>query len=271
MNYILADGPWCFFLCLFAIGTAEALSPPTQKHAVVVGGGPVGLATALTLSNPPHCYNVTVLEQASVEQYDPTKAYLYNVNQRGQLWMKENFPGALAKLQERGSVGSMARITIVPADPKLPIPERKTLAQYDTTKNNPQDKKEGEEIVDDPQLDKRNYWVPRHSMICLLEDEINEQQAKGDATMGCIELKKGRKFINLEPLDDGSLQVCCQDLESGTTENYCGSLIVAADGFKSAVSRLLFVFFVHVLYTTNFDFLSHFAFNVLLPKTKQGP
>jgi pyruvate/2-oxoglutarate dehydrogenase complex dihydrolipoamide dehydrogenase (E3) component len=50
------------------------------RTAVVVGGGPVGLAAALTLSNPPHSLNVTVLEQStidsSVSKYDPTRAYL---------------------------------------------------------------------------------------------------------------------------------------------------------------------------------------------------
>ena len=230
--------------CFLATSTA-ALSAP--KQAVVVGGGPVGLATALTLSNPPHCYDVTVLEQASVEQYDPTKAYLYNVNPRGQVWMKENFPGALEKLQERGSLGSMSRITIVPAEPDKPIPQQKTLGRYDTNKNNPLDKDEQalvalkekeEETVNGAKLDSRSFWVPRHSMICLLEDEIQEQQAKKDPSLGCIVLKKGRKFANLQPNpnQDGTLQVTCQDLETGAMEDYSGTLIVAADGFKSAVS-----------------------------------
>ena len=44
----------------------------------------MGLAAALTLSNPPHFFNVTVLEKTTDEEfvalYDPGKAYLYNVN-----------------------------------------------------------------------------------------------------------------------------------------------------------------------------------------------
>ena len=237
-----------FFTLLYTASalSSEVPSSASKKQAVVVGGGPVGLATALTLSNPPHSYDVTIVEQASVEQYDPTKAYLYNVNPRGQVWMKENFPSALKKLQDRGSQGSMSRITIVPADPEKPIPTRKTLGTYDTQKNNPNSKKDDDEQKgkgnSNANNDKISYWVPRHSMICLLEDEIQEQQAARKVStqeqpqhQGRIELKKNRKFSNLVPREDGSLEVSVKDLSSGKTEAYCGNLIVAADGFNSAV------------------------------------
>lgn len=205
----------------------------------------MGLATALTLSNLPHCYDVVVLEQASVEQYDPTKAYLYNVNARGQKWMRENFPSALQKLQERGSVGSMSKITIVPADPEKPIPGEKTLAQYNVTDQNKNIFEEGQKRQRDEgsQDDSRSYWIPRHSMICLLEDEIQEQEYRrktlSDAghqiRFGEVQLKKGRKFTDLQPLDDRLLQVHVQD-DSGKMETYSGTLVVAADGYHSSVS-----------------------------------
>lgn len=82
-----------------ALTTADSLT----KEAVIIGGGPVGLACALTLSNPPHCYNVTVLEKAeTVSTYDPTKAYLYNVNPRG-LAMLDKFPTAIEKIVGKSS------------------------------------------------------------------------------------------------------------------------------------------------------------------------
>ena len=70
------------------VPTASEGSPTNSsiryRRCVVVGGGPVGLAAALTLSNPPHYFNVTVLEKTTDEEfvalYDPGKAYLYNVN-----------------------------------------------------------------------------------------------------------------------------------------------------------------------------------------------
>ncbi|CAB9517697.1 Kynurenine 3-monooxygenase [Seminavis robusta] len=245
--------PWLSLFLLWSDSPTLALSlSDAPKSAVIVGGGPVGLATALTLSNPPHSYDVTVLEQASVEQYDPTKAYLYNVNPRGQVWMKEHFPGALAKLQARGSQGSMSRITIVPADPQTPIPQIKTLDRYDTTKNNPQQDGEAEEAeveqsssvaLKDDKVDTRNYWIPRHSMICLLEDEIKEQEAARMASstkqVGAIHLKKDRKFASLTPSEDGTVKVAVQEVTTGETETYSGSLIVAADGFNSAVRDCL--------------------------------
>ena len=215
---------------------SSEVTTPTAKQAVVVGGGPVGLATALSLSNPPHSYDVTILEQASQEQYDPTKAYLYNVNTRGQVWMKETFPSVLEKLQEKGSQASMSRITIVPADPKKAIPPRKSVGTVDTRKTPDKDSSNSSD-------DKISYWVPRHSMICLLEDEIQEQQAARkelqSSNVGSIELLKQRKFSNLVPKDDGSLEVSVEDLSSGKTEAYCGALVVGADGFNSAVSSTI--------------------------------
>ena len=236
--------------CSLALAMATSSAASTTKSAVIVGGGPVGLATALTLSNPPHCYDVVVLEQASVEQYDPTKAYLYNVNFRGQTWMKEHFPSVLQKLRTRGSSGSMSRISIVPADPEKPIPGQKTLQRYDVNKeNNESNNKNGfmtEEKAQnddsDGDINLRSYWIPRHSMICLLEDEIQEQEQRRKTMsdtryqiqFGEIQLKKGRQFTEMKEKDDGTIEVSVKG-ENGTTETYSGNLIVAADGYNSAV------------------------------------
>lgn len=61
-------------------GTDPSPQGPTYRRCVVVGGGPVGLAAALTLSNPPHYFNVTVLEKTTDEEfvgmYDPGKVNL---------------------------------------------------------------------------------------------------------------------------------------------------------------------------------------------------
>jgi 2-polyprenyl-6-methoxyphenol hydroxylase-like FAD-dependent oxidoreductase len=130
-----------------AVSTPEASAvPATKKSAVIVGGGPVGLATALTLSNAPHYYDITLVEQSpETSGYDPTKAYLYLVNPRGQVWTKR-FPRVQELLEERGSMNTgMGNFVTVPGDPSEPVPDKLPA-------------KDGEP----------SYWIPRHGMVTLL-------------------------------------------------------------------------------------------------------
>ena len=60
----------------------------SREKVIVIGGGPVGLATALILADEPHSYDVVVFEASTPTEYDPTKAYQYNINPRGQRFMK---------------------------------------------------------------------------------------------------------------------------------------------------------------------------------------
>ena len=56
-----------------------------QRTAVVVGCGPAGLAAALVCARN-HNFKVTVIEassEAKITSYDRSKAYFYNINQRG--------------------------------------------------------------------------------------------------------------------------------------------------------------------------------------------
>jgi hypothetical protein len=60
-----------------------------------------GVAASLMLASR-HNFDVTLLESSLISQskYDPTKAFLYNVNHRGQKLTKM-FPGMHQKLQDR--------------------------------------------------------------------------------------------------------------------------------------------------------------------------
>lgn len=194
------------------------------KECIVVGGGPVGLAAALTLSNPPHSYNVTVLEQTEmVYKYDATRAYLYNVNPRGLTWC-DTFPKVSEKLAERGSFpeAGVSKLVYVPADPAEPVPPGKKFQLSGTL-----------EIKS-----RRNYWIPRHSMVLILHECCKEQEEERlktkNASIGKIELVYGKKLESLETDAQDILTAKCTD---GST--YTASLVIGADGMDSSVRACL--------------------------------
>jgi 2-polyprenyl-6-methoxyphenol hydroxylase-like FAD-dependent oxidoreductase len=204
-------------------------APSKNKQCVVVGGGPVGLATALTLARPPHSYAVTVLEQsageASVKNYDPTRSYLYNVNPRGLGWFAEQAApaSAMVKLAASGSAPAdgVSAFVVVPADPTILIPPPKPVS-----------------ISGQIKLSNRTqtYWIPRHLMVQLLLECCQEQNALAEnpTAMGSIAVHAGKQVDLVSPVDGDSLVVHCRD---GST--YTGSLVVAADGIDSAIRSCL--------------------------------
>ncbi|KAL7472907.1 hypothetical protein ACHAXS_013285 [Conticribra weissflogii] len=241
-----------------------------RKHAIVVGAGPVGLAAALVLSTR-HSYDVTLLESsprsASQSNYDPTKAFLYLVNARGQT-LTRMFPAVQAKLEERGVVSRSfadAKIVVVPSDPGEEIPkERENVRGATTTKA----AAAASEKAASP-----GYWIPRHEMVRLMVECVEERTRCGDGDGkgdgGKIRFLLGKECTSVAPapLDGDSLGggvlVTARDVnddddddnhddnENNTNDNgdnhnnhgevqtFRASLVIGADGMNSKVRECL--------------------------------
>lgn len=186
-----------------------------DKNILVVGAGPVGLATAITLSNPPHSYDVTVLEQVrSPSAFDPTKSYLYVVDGRGQQWTKL-FPKVHKKLVERG-VQNRDETVLVPPNANDQIVKR----------------------VDPSSLQEATYWIERHRMVELLEDAILEQESGDPSKEGSVRILKCHQCQRMRASLNGKIQVDVADStnpESLSRFSIDTTFVIGTDGFSSAV------------------------------------
>jgi len=228
---------------LLVCGTSSALQQPRQQ-AVVVGCGPVGVAASLILASK-HNFDVTLLESSpessSQSKYDPTKAFLYNVNGRGQTLTKM-FPTMHQKLVERSvtSKGFAAtKLIVVPADPAEPIPESKSNMQGTTNEEEGKQKNN----ISMPTGEKAanvGYWLPRHEMVQLMVEEIDEHNRRGLG--GKITLCTGQECVSVLPREnDGGITITTKDVVSSaqTTKEYNANLVVGADGMNSKVRECL--------------------------------
>ena len=228
--------------CSSSVTVANALSlsaAAPKPKAIVVGAGPVGVAAALTLSSAPHNYDVTLLESAPEvsSQYDPSKAFLYNVNLRGQA-LTSKFPSMQAKLAERGvpsaGFGGVA-LTIVPADPNKPLPKKKDKVAGGV--DNKEEKKESEKPSPKP-----SYWIPRHAMVQLMLECVEEHNAEcmSNAKLGRIDYCPGTECQSIRPSsDDSCVVVTTVDKSTGQTIKRHATLLVGADGMNSRVRECL--------------------------------
>eukprot|EP00536_Pseudo-nitzschia_multiseries_P012738 jgi/Psemu1/33034/gm1.33034_g len=200
-----------------------------KKTAVIVGAGPAGLAAALVLSNVKKPGNknllferVIVLEDAPKESYDPSRAYFYNINKRGQ-----RFTNAFdIDLTKRGlEVTEFARLSVPPELNEV----------FDGTKVVRQKLSEEErERVGSM------YWIQRHELVEEIADEIQAKNKKNDGTHTHtrIELRRGVRCKYVEPTEEGRVRVVTES-NRGRKDCLLADLCVGADGISSRVRQSL--------------------------------
>lgn len=200
------------------------------KIAVVVGGGPGGLASALVLSKVRKPGNVhetfferiIVLDEASKASYDTTRSYFFNINRRGQKFT-DTFNIDLSK---RGTPATEFATQYVPPDPKDVFDGTKPSVQLMTDKE-----KENLGTM---------YWIPRHDLIELITDEICAQSEEENNSNAIIELRRGIRCQFIEPTEDCLIKIVIGDRSTEKSNDFIvADMCVGADGISSKVRQSL--------------------------------
>lgn len=206
-----------------------------KKIAVIVGGGPGGLAAALVLSNVKKLgmtntgfffERIIVLDEASKGSYDPTRAYSFNINQRGQRFI-DAFDIDLSK---RGSHHKGFEVQMVPSD------------LNDVFDGKPPATKPMNE--EERQNRRTSYSIQRHELVKLITDEIYAKNKENKKTgKAVIEIRRGTSCEYIESTEDGLVKIVVtrnkvfenRDKSDFIIADFC----VGADGVSSNVRQSL--------------------------------
>jgi kynurenine 3-monooxygenase len=187
------------------------------QKAVIVGGGPTGLSSALILADR-GCRDITVLEKASAAVFDSEKSYLYLIDGRGQRLTKRlGITAAIAC----NSVSSKAfqNITVIDTTGKMQV---KAVP------------------VDTNAIEK--FWLPRSALMTVLQEKVDEWKGviKVHYNTTCSSVALYDTDGSFERTKDrGMILVDGYNSEDGKTRCYDADLLLGCDGIASVVRRSL--------------------------------
>jgi 2-polyprenyl-6-methoxyphenol hydroxylase-like FAD-dependent oxidoreductase len=209
---------------------SDAAKPMNKKGktAVIVGGGPCGLATALVLSkvkkpgskdpDGPFFKRIIVLEERPKENFDVARAYTFNVNKRGQ-----RFTDAFGiDLSKYGAPIKHFQQQRVPSDPNVVFDGESPREQAQTD--------------EERQRMGTSYQITRPELLELIKDEIRSRNENDNNAI--IEIRKDSRCKHIEPTEDGLVNVVLTE-EEGTENSIVADFCVGADGVSSIVRRSL--------------------------------
>eukprot|EP00307_Rebecca_sp_RCC1486_P011787 CAMPEP_0119434260 /NCGR_PEP_ID=MMETSP1335-20130426/50581_1 /TAXON_ID=259385 /ORGANISM="Chrysoculter rhomboideus, Strain RCC1486" /LENGTH=651 /DNA_ID=CAMNT_0007460115 /DNA_START=6 /DNA_END=1961 /DNA_ORIENTATION=+ len=211
-------------------GRAGALA---RYDAVVIGAGPTGLAAALKLRN--RGARVALVEKSrNPAAFDPERAFLYNVDGRGQSVLDSL--GLLPTLIDSSVSQEAFKISIVKDDPDKPVSEPVALPTVD--------------------LEQRKrvpaQWIPRSKLVRIMDDAVASTTADSTSGLHPVDRLYGYELAGLEleeqaPASEGGAwrvriarsheaETDAEGAGSGAgSQELSAQLVLGTDGLSSAV------------------------------------
>ncbi|KAF6249364.1 hypothetical protein COO60DRAFT_1706535 [Scenedesmus sp. NREL 46B-D3] len=202
--------------------TQEDQQSATHGHvvhtdALIIGGGPAGLAAAMMLAK--RGWRVTVAErQAEVSYADPDRSYVYAIDGRGRVFT-DAF-GLTGKLADAGVDTKAVEVNRV-------FPSGKVVSARQSIKDEAR-------VV---------YWLPRMNFVSLLEHCVTEGDFAPYVTLATnTEATDIRRLPNSSSSSSGKakqVQVTLRNSVTSETQRVVPKLLLGCDGMKSLVRHSL--------------------------------